>query len=326
MKRMGLLPAIGLLAFVLFLAACDGQLPGQLQSTLAPTAEQATVPPVVATAVATPTVVVATATTTATPEPTITPGPSPTPDPLALLVATVVPRLHAILPAPDESKRAEVVVYDCAPVGEETRALEILRIVEPATGTEYQLASQALSCGGLGAFGLEPLAWGASGRFFWYTEAREGGPDGACRPWVRPVVRVDLADWSQTTLEQAVASPDGTQVAGWLNGELVVYALDGGERGRVAPAALPPQVGPPAWSPDGAAIAYIQYTSFCGETAGDSAVVLVDATTFASRVLLTQAAPEFDSVSWLDATRLALTGLMDSGQWEYDVVSGTLTP
>jgi hypothetical protein len=245
-----------------------------------------------------------------------------------LLAATVEPRLHAVLPAPDGLRRAEVIRYDCTAVGDDPgpRALEILRIVEPAAEIEYQLASQLLYCEGLGAFGLEPLAWGESGRVFWYTPEREGQPDGGCRPWVRSAVRVDLADWSLTPLTQAVASPDGTKVAGWLNGELVVYPLDGGQSGRSAPPALPPYVGPPVWSPDGSALAYLQFTSFCGETAGESALVLVDATTFEARVLATQANPEFESVSWPEPGRLSLAGLQGGGQWVYDLESGQLVP
>jgi len=312
------------------LAACAGQLPGQ---TAAPTlAATVAVETAVAPAAGAPSIPLPPATIpaapTLTPEPTITPGPSPTPAPEALLVAAVEPRLAAVLPAPDDMKRAEVIIYDCAAIGDDPnpRSLEILRIVDPAAATEYQIDSQFINCGGLGAFGLEPLAWGASGRAFYYTPAREGGPDGACRPWVRSIVRADLADWTLTTLEQAAGSPDGTRIAGWVNGELLVFALDGGELGRSAPAALPPFVGPPVWSPDGAALAYLQYTTGCGETAGESAVVLVDGTTFAPRVLLTSAAPEFAAVEWLDVGRLQLTALNSEQRWVYDLATGQLSP
>jgi Tol biopolymer transport system component len=92
------------------------------------------------------------------------------------------------------------------------------------------------------------------------------------------------------------------------------------------PAALPPNVGPPVWSPDGTSLVYLQFTSFCGETTGESAVVLVDVATMASRVLLTQSAPEFESVAWNEAGQLQLSGLLDSGQWIYDFESGRLVP
>ena len=89
--------------------------------------------------------------------------------------------------------------YDCIPISDtalgsepQPMTLEILRIVEPASGVEYQIDSQLLNCGGLGAFGLEPLLWGADSRTLWYTTAREGGPDGACPVSYTHLKDVDL--------------------------------------------------------------------------------------------------------------------------------------
>lgn len=336
------------LLLLLALAACGGQLP----DLTGPTVALPTVADVAPTAVgidaatpdaavdvatpdaATPTLAVATPTTTPTPWPTATPGPSPTPEPAALLAAAAPPRLRAALPSPDEMLLAEVLVYACAPISDaamgtepQSMSLELLRIVDAAGEVEYQIDSQLLNCGGLGAVGLEPLVWGADSRSLWYTTAREGGPDGACRPWVRPMTRVDVTDWSVVTLDQAATSPDGTKVAGWANGELLLFALDGDEIGRVAPAALPPNVGPPVWSPDGTALVYLQFTSFCGETAGESAVVWVDAATLTTRVLATQSAPEFTSVSWSETgQQLLLAALLDAGQWTFDLATNTLAP
>ena len=327
---------IGGLVLLLALAACDGQLPGPTQQPTIVATEAVAVSSVVAPSPMvdepTPTLAVATDTPTPTPPPTVTPGPSPTPEPASLIVAAGEPRLKAWLPSTDGALLAEVLAYDCVPIGDADagevqtpQSLELLRIVDAAADLEYQVDSQLLNCGGLGAFGLEPLAWSDDGRSLWYTTAREGGPDGACRPWARPMTRLDLEEWSYTTLDQAATSPDGTKVAGWLNGELVVYALDGGEIGRAAPAALPPNVGPIVWSPDGTALAYLQFTSYCGEVAGESAVVLVDAATFESRVLVTQSAPEFESVSWPEAGRLELAGLLDGGRWVYVLATGVLS-
>jgi len=135
----------GLIALLLLLlAACDGQLPGlggpEATPTGAATAAAVTSPAGEASPVAaTPTLAVATPTTTPTPWPTATPGPSPTPEPAALLAAAGPPRLKAVLPSPDELLRAEVLVYDCAPIndaalGSEPQpiSLEILRVVDAA--------------------------------------------------------------------------------------------------------------------------------------------------------------------------------------------------
>ena len=328
--------AVGGLILLLLLAGCNGRLPGLAGPEAAPTlAATAAIPSATITPdAATPTLAVATPTTTPTPWPTVTPGPSPTPQPAALLVASGPARLRGSLPSPDEMLRAEVLVYECAPISDpalgtepQPMSLELLRVVDAAGEVEYQIDSQLLSCGGLGAFGLQPLFWGADGQTLWYTTAREGGPDGACRPRVRPMTRVDVTDWSAVTLDQAVTSADGTKVAGWANGELLLFGGDGDEIGRVAPAALPPNVGPPVWSPDGAALVYLQFTSFCGEMAGESAVVWVDATTMATRVLATQSAPEFASVSWSETgQQLLLSGLLDSARWTFDLATNTLAP
>lgn len=258
-----------------------------------------------------------------TPEPTASPGqadqPTTTAEPniAATLTASTEPRILATYPSPDGSLVAEVLVHDCAMMtGGQEYSYEQLRIVG-SDGEATAVADQLLACGGLGAFGLEGLSWSPSGRYFYYTEAREGGPDGGCRPWTRPIVRLDLADNVRTVIDQAITSPDRTKVAGWVDGELVVYGPDGEETGRAALPPGPPNVGPPEWSPDGTALAHVQFTSFCGETPGESTIVLVDANTFESRILIRQSAPEFESVSWLDSETLTLTGLMGSGQWEF---------
>jgi hypothetical protein len=269
-----------------------------------------------------------TATPVVTPAPTITPGPSPTMDPLTQIMVSQPARIGALAVSPD-GRRAEVLIYDCVAVGDDPamqQSFELLRIVDVAAGMEYQIDSQLINCGGLGAFGLDILQWSADGRYLFYTPHREGGPDGACRPWARSIVAVNTADWTRTTLDQAAASPDGTKLAGWLESrELVIYG-DGGELGRVAAAGTPPNVSLPVWSPDGSALAYLQFSSSCGEAAGESAVALVDAATLESRVLVTQTTPEFESVEWIDQGRLLLTGLLDSGRWVYDLATGQLSP
>jgi hypothetical protein len=47
----------------------------------------------------------------------------------------------------------------------------------------------------------------------------------------------------------------------------------------------------------------------------------------ATRVLATQSAPEFASVSWSETgQQLLLSGLLDSARWTFDLATNTLAP
>ena len=186
----------------------------------------------------------------ATPRPAdVTPDPtrarSETPDGPGL------PRLLGSYPSPDGAWQAEVIRYDCADTGEgQEMALDVLRLIRIGDGQETIAARQVQYCGGLGAFGLGGLNWSPGGRYFYYTTAREGQPDGGCREWVPPVARVDVQNPLITAeLAAAVRSPDGTKLAGWqlVQGdeggrELAVWDVDGDEvlpLNRPSPAARP---------------------------------------------------------------------------------------
>lgn len=259
--------------------------------------------------------------------PAPTPAPTAEPDLAATLAAGVEPRLFASYPSPDGAARADVLIRDCTAVVEgQENAYELLHIVAADTGETRFVDDQLLYCGGLGAFGLQGLFWSPDGRYFFYTDAREGGPDGACRPWARPIIRYDMAADAHLVMSQAAISPDGAEVAGWVDGQLVILGPGGDEAGRAAPPPGPPYVGPPVWSAGGTALVYLQFSRSCGETPGESAVVWVDAATQESRVLLTQTGPGFEAVQWAGPERLALTGLLDGGRWTYDIAGDELLP
>jgi hypothetical protein len=220
---------------------------------------------------------------TATPEPTVTltpippptltstftPGPTqplsatPTPDLAATVIALSQPRSHAAYPSPDGEWQAEVVIYECVQVNEESiNAYEQLKLSRVSQGTEQVVDSQLLFCGGLGAYGLEGLFWSANNRYFYYTNAREGVPDG-CGYWQRPVIRVDVTNQQVEALGRGTVSPDGTKLATWQDRELVVWDANQGEIGRATAAVQDIGPGSIVWSPDSRALVYLQVASYC---------------------------------------------------------------
>lgn len=264
------------------------------------------------------------------PEPTVlvaTAEPSVTaePDIAATLVAGGAPRLYASYPSPDGALRAEVLIHDCAPLADgQEYAYDRLQVTNAATDETWFIDGQLQACGGLGAFGLAGLFWSPSGRFFYYTEAREGVPDG-CGYWSRPISRVDVADRTTADLGGGPLSPDGTRLAVWDERDLVVYEIDGDEIGRVAAASPQAALGPIVWSPEGDALVYLQAAMFCiaGES-GATSVVRVEVPALTSEILLRSTSPALQSVAW-DAP-IALDLVDDTGaRWQYDFYSEELT-
>ncbi len=290
-------------------------------------AEPDAIPPTTAAPTAAPTAtVVFDATPTRPPSPHVTSPPAtPEPDFAATLVAGTPPRLFASYPSLDGALRAEVVIHDCTPLaGEQAFAYDILRVVDTATGETRFVDGQLQACGGLGAFGLGGLFWSASGRFFYYTKAREGVPDG-CGFWTRPISRADTSTWTTADLGGGPVSPDGRLLAVWAERELVVYETDGGEVGR-APAADALALGPIAWSPDGRALAFVQAEMFCAPGgSGVTTVSRVEVPAMAGRVLLRSDDPAIQTIAWDEANELRLWD--DAGrEWRLDANGGELAP
>lgn len=280
--------------------------------------------------------------TSAAPVPTSTP--SPIPDSSAAefeltstaIVQAVVtaqqPREYETYTSPDGSWQASVLIYDCIQVDPGAEAglnsLEQLRVLDTNSGEETVPDSQLLYCGGLGAFGLEGLFWSPNSRFFYYTNAREGVPDGCSGNWERPVLRMETGTFQVDALGSGPLSPDGTRLATWQGEELVLWDVnEGTEIGRFSPAILNTELGaggPIVWSPDGQALVYIQSGSFC-QPSTNSAVVRVDLQTLEQEILLESKSPLFTGARWEKANELTL---FDEGQnsWTYNLDSRELEP
>lgn len=277
--------------------------------------------------------IVPTTTPTLTPAPELAPtvrvstpnAPSTAePDIAATLTAGTAPRLFASYLSPDGARRAEVHIFDCVPFPGGEYAYDRLQIVDVVGGGADFIDGQLQACGGLGAFGLAGQFWSPSGRFFYYTTARQGVPDG-CGYWTRPLSRVDLLEGSVAVLGGGPASPDGRLLAVWDERDLVVYDIDGGEIGRVEATDPAAALGPIAWSPDGRALTYLQAGAFCVPGAsGMTTVAGVDFPSMSSRVWLRSADPAFQLVAWEEPETLLLED--DTGeQWRYDLAGGTLS-
>jgi hypothetical protein len=339
-------PILWMIALLILLTACANNASDSEQPTIAvveatsvvtegtTTVPATEVPTSLPVAVATPTPVTgAQATEPATPTPAPTESPPDTgPESnieqgiAAIIALGYEPRLLARYPSPDEAIEAQVLVYDCVSIIEgQENALDVLRIVNNSTNEITQeVDTQFQYCGGLGAFGLGGLFWSPSGRFFYYTDAREGVPDG-CGYWSRPISRVDTTDWSIEELGGVAQSQDGTRLAGWSDEDLVIWDIDGEEIGRVEIARRNLSRGPIVWSPEGNSIAYLLAEHFCVPgSENESTVGVVDVSDFSAEVLLTSNSPAYQDIAWYGSEQLVLADGL-GGRWFLDLATGSIS-
>jgi hypothetical protein len=244
----------------------------------------------------------------------------------AILALGYEPRVHARYPSPDGSTEAQVLIYECTAIIEgQENALDVLRIVNNTNGEIVQeVTSQFQYCGGLGAFGLGGLYWSPTGRFFYYTDAREGLPDG-CGFWTRPVSRVDTMDWSVEELGGVALSQGGDKLAGWDGSELVIWDVDGEETGRVGVAREDAAKGPIVWSPEDKYVAYLLAEQFCvPSTDNESTVVIVELSDMSEEVILTSDSSAYQDIAWYGIEQLILADGL-GGRWFLDVATGEIS-
>ena len=228
--------------------------------------------------------------------------------------------------SPDKQWRVDVAIFGCTPTGaDNTNAYETLSLVRSADGASAVVDRQLINCGGLGAYGLDGLFWSRNNRYFYYTTAREGVPDG-CGYWQPPNWRLDIATMGTQELGFSWRSPDGTKLAAWLNQELILWDIDGGELGRWPAAArdvalAAARLSSPKslrWAPDNSAVAYLLTPSPCDQAAADkSYLVRVNLADLSQSVLIESAAPIFDALEWLATDVIRLTD-REGKTWIFD--------
>jgi hypothetical protein len=167
------------------------------------------------------------------------------------------------------------------------------------------------------------LFWSSNSLYFYYTDAREGVPDG-CGYWSQPVRRLDVQSLNVEELGGGPKSPDGTMYATWQGKELLHWQIDQAEITRLPATVAEALPGPIAWSPDNQALVYLQFDSDC-PPAGKSYLVHVDLATGEQHLLIESDTPRFGNVTWYAQSQLILFG-GNSEQWYYDLATGTLEP
>ena len=264
-------------------------------------------------------------------EPVHTAVPYPTPNLAATVIAVQQSRLYTSYPSPDGEWRVDIIIYDCIKTSEiaeggwNENAYEQLIVVNLATGEEQVADEQLQYCGGLGAYGFDGRYWSTNSRYFYYTDARQGVPDG-CGYWEPPLYRLDVRALAiHQFFGMGTRSPDGKQLAtwNWPNTTLSVWNIEDEE--ILQAAALEPnaEIGPITWSPDSRSFVYIQVDSWC-PLSGKSYLVLMDIANSQQTLLLESESPTFGSVRWETSHELSLSD-ENGNAWNFDLITHTLT-
>lgn len=187
-------------------------------------------------------------------------------DAIAAITGAVRPEVIQDYASPDGMWTAQVTVYECTQIGDNVMSYEVLELIDSATQTRHLVADQLIYCQGLGAFGLSILHWSQNGSYLYYTDGREGYPDGAGF-WLRPMYRVQISDRSATYLGGGLFSPTWDMIATWQQtadqSELLIWnAADGEQAARFASFVPSMYLLNLFWLPDSSGLVYLLGDSF----------------------------------------------------------------
>jgi hypothetical protein len=243
-----------------------------------------------------------------------------------IITTTVQPTLYDTYPSPDGKWRAEVTLYneDCIPSsagGLSENGYDQLTLVNLEDGSQEIADSQLINCGGMGGYGFAGLFWSSNSRYFYYTNARAGGPGDGCGYPSQSILRLEAVTLKSEALGGGPRSPDATKFATWMVKEILVWDIDQGDIAHL-PVLIPnaPWSGI-AWSPDGKSLAYLQLETGC--PFGKSYLVHANIATGEQTLLKESDKPTFIDVKWDNPGQLTLFD-ENHTKWLYDLSAGTL--
>ena len=262
-----------------------------------------------------------------------TPAQSPTiffketPASLPTIVATIValeqPKISISSRSPNGEWRADLTVYDCTKVGDgDEVAYDQINMVHLTDMSAVVVDFQVKSCEGFGARGLGPEFWSNNSRYFYYTTAIAGRPDG-CGYWQHPIYRFDVTSQTKEFIGAGTLSHDESKLAVWQHENLVVWDVNDGELMRI-PGLAEVEKGPIAWGPESQTLVYLQFDSYC-PLSGKSYVGYIDLSTGENTILLESEDPTFGDVHWVDIDKFALVDA-DRKEYTYDLETRQLVP
>ena len=210
------------------------------------------------------------------------------PGPEEIIEAVMVfshPEIHQQLDSPDRTLTIELIIYPCVEISGQETSYERMILIDNRTGELQQITDQLINCGGLGGFGLWALRWSEDSKYLYYTDAREGSPDGFVGLWNPPLWRVRIADLQIENLGQAQFSPDSAWIAAWTQDEINLVSVnsDRSMSFELLPSEL--QMFELSWLPDNSGLIYIQADTLYG-AASRTTVTYLDLETGMQTVLL----------------------------------------
>lgn len=189
---------------------------------------------------------------------------------------TIIERLKGAVEAhtiqsvlsPDGKQRVQVTVYPCTNIDDVERSYERLEMVDVSTNEIQVVREQLINCGGLGAFGFDIVHWSPDSSYLYFTEEREGYPDGLAIPWFPYLQRVHVQDERVDSLGQALISPSGTWIVLWDQTQISLLSVEGALSDTIHFPLLPGNMRMYSllWLPNSSGVIYIQVDALLDPT------------------------------------------------------------